>query len=139
MIARFGPVWNSIVDGFGNHDPGAGRRAGMVSRWDVLHPGRAWASSLSGARRAVLTSRRMSRSTCGLGSLSELDSQSSERPKARVTPSARSQPWRWRSQSSRLPPAPSSSTSSSPHLVVTEQHAGQRLAVILDAIPPLAA
>lgn len=43
LIGRFAPVWNSIVDGFGNHDPGAGRRAGMVSRWDVLHPGRPWA------------------------------------------------------------------------------------------------
>ncbi|MBZ5737521.1 Eco29kI family restriction endonuclease [Nocardioides mangrovi] len=43
MIGRFAPVWNSIVDGFGNHDPGVGRRAGTVSRWDVLHPGRAWA------------------------------------------------------------------------------------------------
>lgn len=42
MIGRFGPVWNKIVDGFGNHDPGAGRREGMVPRWDVLHPGRPW-------------------------------------------------------------------------------------------------
>lgn len=43
MIARFSPVWNQLVDGFGNHDPGAGRLAGRVSRWDVLHPGRVWA------------------------------------------------------------------------------------------------
>jgi Eco29kI restriction endonuclease len=43
MISRFAPVWNVIVDGFGNHDPGAGRRAGMRSRWDTLHPGRPWA------------------------------------------------------------------------------------------------
>lgn len=43
LIGRFAPVWNTIVDGFGNHDPGRGRHAGMVSRWDVLHPGRPWA------------------------------------------------------------------------------------------------
>lgn len=43
LIARFSPVWNSIVDGFGNHDPGSGRHAGMRPRWDVLHPGRPWA------------------------------------------------------------------------------------------------
>ncbi len=43
VITRFTPVWNTIVDGFGNHDPGKGRHAGMRPRWDVLHPGRAWA------------------------------------------------------------------------------------------------
>ena len=29
--------------GFGNHDPGSGRYKGLRPRWDVLHPGRAWA------------------------------------------------------------------------------------------------
>ena len=43
MIAKFSPVWNALVDGFGNHDPGAGRYNGKRSRWDVLHPGRGWA------------------------------------------------------------------------------------------------
>lgn len=43
LIARFVPVWNSLVDGFGNHTPGKGRFEGMRPRWDVLHPGRAWA------------------------------------------------------------------------------------------------
>lgn len=43
LIARFTPVWNSLVDGFGNHTPGKGRFEGMRPRWDVLHPGRAWA------------------------------------------------------------------------------------------------
>lgn len=43
LIARFAPVWNSLVDGFGNHTPGKGRFEGMRPRWDVLHPGRAWA------------------------------------------------------------------------------------------------
>jgi len=47
MIARFTPVWNSLIDGFGNHNPGKGRHAGMRPRWDVLHPGRGWAENLA--------------------------------------------------------------------------------------------
>lgn len=43
LIARFTPVWNKLVDGFGNHDPGSGRYNQLRSRWDVLHPGRSWA------------------------------------------------------------------------------------------------
>ena len=43
LIAKFSPLWNSTLDGFGNHDPGAGRYNGLVPRWDVLHPGRVWA------------------------------------------------------------------------------------------------
>lgn len=43
MITRFAPIWNTLIDGFGNNDPGSGRYAQLVSRWDVLHPGRSWA------------------------------------------------------------------------------------------------
>jgi len=43
LIAKFSPIWNTFIDGFGNHDPGNGRYQGMRPRWDVLHPGRAWA------------------------------------------------------------------------------------------------
>ncbi|WP_101675446.1 Eco29kI family restriction endonuclease [Alloalcanivorax mobilis] len=43
LIAKFNPIWNKLIDGFGNHDPGKGRHKGMRPRWDVLHPGRAWA------------------------------------------------------------------------------------------------
>jgi len=43
LITKFAPVWNTIIDGFGNHDPGKGRYEGMRPRWDVLHPGREWA------------------------------------------------------------------------------------------------
>ena len=43
LIAKFSPIWNTLVDGFGNHDPGKGRYQGMRPRWDVLHPGRTWA------------------------------------------------------------------------------------------------
>lgn len=43
VINHFSPIWNTYVDGFGNHDPGKGRYAGKHPRWDVLHPGRSWA------------------------------------------------------------------------------------------------
>lgn len=43
LIAKFSPLWNLTIDGFGNHDPGKGRYQGLSPRWDVLHPGRAWA------------------------------------------------------------------------------------------------
>ena len=43
LIERFKPVWNQVLDGFGNHDPGAGRYNGLRPLWDVLHPGRSWA------------------------------------------------------------------------------------------------
>ncbi len=47
MIARYAPVWNSLVTGFGNHPPGRGRSLGKLSKWDSLHPGRAPKSSPS--------------------------------------------------------------------------------------------
>ncbi|MHA6963871.1 Eco29kI family restriction endonuclease [Zobellella denitrificans] len=43
LIAKFDPLWNKLIEGFGNHDPGSGRHAGLRPRWDVLHPGRGWA------------------------------------------------------------------------------------------------
>lgn len=43
LIAKFAPVWNALIDGFGNHDPGAGRYNGLRPKWDVLHQGRGWA------------------------------------------------------------------------------------------------
>lgn len=48
LIARFSPVWNAMIDGFGNHDPGSGRYNGMRPRWDVLHSGRGWAFKCKG-------------------------------------------------------------------------------------------
>ncbi|GAA1475466.1 Eco29kI family restriction endonuclease [Corynebacterium felinum] len=41
------PLWNKIVDGLGNHDPGSGRYKGQRPRWDTLHPGRKWATRLN--------------------------------------------------------------------------------------------
>jgi len=43
LIAQSAPLWNKLIDGFGNHDPGKGRHAGLRPRWDTLHPGRPWA------------------------------------------------------------------------------------------------
>jgi hypothetical protein len=43
LISTFNPVWNRLIDGFGNHDPGAGRYNGLRPLWDVVHPGRSWA------------------------------------------------------------------------------------------------
>ena len=43
LIARFRPLWNQALEGFGNHDPGAGRYGGLRPLWDALHPGRSWA------------------------------------------------------------------------------------------------
>lgn len=43
LIREHRPLWNALVDGFGNHDPGKGRINGVRSRWDTIHPGRVWA------------------------------------------------------------------------------------------------
>ncbi|MBP90501.1 MAG: hypothetical protein CMJ64_27970 [Planctomycetaceae bacterium] len=43
LIETSAPVWNRILDGFGNHDPGRGRYNQERSPWDVVHPGREWA------------------------------------------------------------------------------------------------
>jgi len=48
VIRRYRPLWNSIIDGFGNHDPGSGRYNQAPSEWDTLHPGRSWAEKLTG-------------------------------------------------------------------------------------------
>lgn len=46
MIRTFEPIWNVVIDGFGNHDPGGGRYDQALSMWDALHPGRPWAHRL---------------------------------------------------------------------------------------------
>ena len=43
LIEMFAPIWNKVLDGFGNHDPGKGRYKQQRSFWDVVHPGRGWA------------------------------------------------------------------------------------------------
>lgn len=47
LIETFSPLWNKVVDGFGNNDPGTRRATQYRSAWDVLHPGRIWAEKLA--------------------------------------------------------------------------------------------
>lgn len=42
------PLWNTTLDGFGNHTPGAGRFDQAKSDWDVIHEGRSWAPKCRG-------------------------------------------------------------------------------------------
>ena len=48
LTRKFQPIWNSHIDGFGNHDPGSGRYQQARSDWDTLHPGRPWAKRCQG-------------------------------------------------------------------------------------------
>jgi len=48
LIRKFQPLWNTVIDGFGNHTPGEGRFDQAKSVWDVLHPGREWAERCKG-------------------------------------------------------------------------------------------
>lgn len=50
LIQRYEPLWNQVVEGFGNHTPGAGRFAGQRPLWDELHPGRPWAEKCAPAK-----------------------------------------------------------------------------------------
>ncbi len=47
MIEQFKPIWNLVIDGFGNKDPGKRRSTQYRSPWDVLHPGRSFAVKLA--------------------------------------------------------------------------------------------
>jgi hypothetical protein len=46
----FSPLWNRLIDGFGNHDPGKGRHQGKIPAWDTIHPGRKWAKRLQAGK-----------------------------------------------------------------------------------------
>lgn len=46
------PLWNTALDGFGNHDPGSGRYEQAKSDWDVIHTGRKWAEKCKGKPKA---------------------------------------------------------------------------------------
>ena len=53
LIDRYKPIWNKLVDGFGNKDVGVSRRATQQkSMWDVLHPGRPIAAGGANKRYA---------------------------------------------------------------------------------------
>jgi hypothetical protein len=46
LIERFQPLWNVLVEGFGIHAPGGGRKEQVRSKWDTLHSGRRLAADL---------------------------------------------------------------------------------------------
>ncbi len=46
LIRMYQPLWNQVIAGFGNHDPGSGRKDQERSAWDTIHPGRPWAFKL---------------------------------------------------------------------------------------------
>lgn len=46
LIERFQPPWNVLIEGFGIHTPGKGRKKQVRSKWDTLHPGRGLARGL---------------------------------------------------------------------------------------------
>jgi hypothetical protein len=47
LIERFRPLWNVLLQGFGNHPTGSRRERQNRSTWDTFHPGRPWAARLS--------------------------------------------------------------------------------------------
>ncbi len=74
LIAHYRPVWNVVVDGFGNHAPGGGRGKQARSSWDTLHPGRKWADKLPANQRSAEDIRRLVREHLRTISLPDLDS-----------------------------------------------------------------
>lgn len=61
LIEMFTPVWNRVIDGFGNKDPGNRRAMQYVSPWDVMHPGRKFAAKLaSGSISTTILLERLS-------------------------------------------------------------------------------
>ena len=55
LIKLFHPLWNSTVDGFGNHTPGSGRFEQAKSDWDVIHTGRGFADRCKGVPKDSAT------------------------------------------------------------------------------------
>jgi hypothetical protein len=52
LIEKFQPLWNKIVDGFGNNPQGSGRHDQKKSPWDALHPGRKRAEPMQPAKES---------------------------------------------------------------------------------------
>lgn len=47
------PVWNLVIDGFGNKTPGKLRETQKRSAWDVLHYGREFAKNLGANKQKI--------------------------------------------------------------------------------------
>jgi len=59
LLEHYRPIWNVVLDGFGNHHPGSGRYEGEITWWDTLHPGRRWAAKLQQNRTAADAEKRL--------------------------------------------------------------------------------
>jgi hypothetical protein len=64
LIEDFQPLWNIALDGFGNHDPGRRRAGGLISWWDLFHPGRS--DTWTGKPSATVVKPRRKRDRKGL-------------------------------------------------------------------------
>ncbi len=53
LIAEYTPLWNAVIDGFGNNPPGGKRMGGIVPKWHILHRGVKWALQMTGPRADV--------------------------------------------------------------------------------------
>jgi hypothetical protein len=53
LIRKFRPVWNVVVNGFGNHHVGKTRYDQRRADWDEIHPGRDWAMQCKPAKRTA--------------------------------------------------------------------------------------
>lgn len=47
LIEKFQPLWNRVIDGFGNNTPGVRRGLQQRSQWDTIHPGRKYVEKLN--------------------------------------------------------------------------------------------
>lgn len=65
LIEMFSPIWNLVIDGFGNHDPGSGRYNQMKSPWDEIHPGRPWAEKCRENKKTPIQVKEEAREYCG--------------------------------------------------------------------------
>ena len=59
LIERFKPIWNVLIEGFGIHTPGGGRKKQVRSKWDTLHPGRGLAADLPPNPRSAAELEKM--------------------------------------------------------------------------------
>jgi len=59
LIEHYQPLWNILIEGFGIHTPGAGRKKQVRSKWDTLHPGRALAKDLPRNQNSTAELERM--------------------------------------------------------------------------------
>jgi hypothetical protein len=59
LIKKYSPLWNTWLDGFGNHDPGKGRYNQAWSDWDSVHQGRSWTAKLTTIPNDVAKIRKM--------------------------------------------------------------------------------